>query len=159
MKSLFPPKRFIAIFMQATSLFKPIDLPKWSVSENALRQRQRPTEETRNLYWRTSWRGQSSHGFLDIGRLTWYSVRKPKNGGGCVDLGRRQTPCISCQINRPKTINQAVKKLQEDYPIYSITADNGSEFSQLSELPKVEVYYAHAYSSHEEEVTRTLMAY
>uniref|UniRef100_UPI00047F34C5 IS30 family transposase n=1 Tax=Streptococcus porci TaxID=502567 RepID=UPI00047F34C5 len=32
------------------------------------------------------------------------------------------------------------------YPIASITADNGSEFTLLSDL---EVYFAHPYSSHE----------
>ena len=37
----------------------------------------------------------------------------------------------------------------ESYPIKSITADNGSEFALLSELEGVDIYFAHAYSSHE----------
>ena len=36
-----------------------------------------------------------------------------------------------------------------DFPIKSITADNGSEFAALNELEGVQVYYAHAYSSYE----------
>ncbi|HFH9087150.1 TPA: IS30 family transposase, partial [Streptococcus agalactiae] len=34
-------------------------------------------------------------------------------------------------------------------PIASITADNGAEFSLLSDLEAVDVYFAHPYSSHE----------
>lgn len=48
-----------------------------------------------------------------------------------------------------KTINEAVQDLIKRYPIASITADNGSEFSLLSELTDIEVYFAHPYSSHE----------
>ncbi len=47
------------------------------------------------------------------------------------------------------TINSAVKKLLTQYPISSITADNGSEFSLLSDLKGINVYFAHPYSSHE----------
>ena len=78
--------------------------------------------------------------------------KKTKNEAVVLTLVERQTRfalAYKLPDKQAQTINQAVKKLQEDYPIYSITADNGSEFSQLSELPKVEVYYAHAYSSHE----------
>lgn len=78
--------------------------------------------------------------------------KKTKNEAVVLTLVERQTRfalAYKLPDKQAQTINQAVKKLQEDYPIYSITADNGSEFSQLSELLKVEVYYAHAYSSHE----------
>ena len=43
----------------------------------------------------------------------------------------------------------AVKSLLSQYPIRSITSDNGSEFSSLSDLKGVEVYFAHPYASHE----------
>lgn len=46
-------------------------------------------------------------------------------------------------------VNQAVLAYMNDYPIKSITADNGSEFSLLNELEGVDIYFAHAYSSHE----------
>uniref|UniRef100_UPI00138A3A92 IS30 family transposase n=1 Tax=Streptococcus sp. S784/96/1 TaxID=2653499 RepID=UPI00138A3A92 len=48
-----------------------------------------------------------------------------------------------------KTINEAVQGLIKRYPIASITADNGSEFSLLSELTDIEAYFAHPYSSYE----------
>lgn len=46
-------------------------------------------------------------------------------------------------------VNEAVAELIKQYPIKTITADNGSEFASLCELEGVQVYYAHAYSSHE----------
>lgn len=46
-------------------------------------------------------------------------------------------------------VNEAVTELITQYPIKTITADNGSEFASLCELEGVQVYYAHAYSSHE----------
>ena len=35
------------------------------------------------------------------------------------------------------------------YPIKSITADNGKEFSSLSKIEGLDVYFAHTYSSYE----------
>ena len=35
------------------------------------------------------------------------------------------------------------------YPIKSITADNGNEFSSLGEIEGLDVYFAHAHSSYE----------
>ncbi len=50
-----------------------------------------------------------------------------------------------------ETIKKTVQDLVERYPITSITSDNGSEFSHLSELTSVDVSFAHPYSSHERE--------
>ena len=36
------------------------------------------------------------------------------------------------------------------YPIKSITADNGNEFSSLGEIEGLDVYFAHAYSSYDQ---------
>lgn len=47
-----------------------------------------------------------------------------------------------------KWVNQALSEWLESYPIYSITSDNGREFSLLEELDP-DIYYAHAYSSYE----------
>lgn len=46
-------------------------------------------------------------------------------------------------------VNKAVKNVLYRYPICSIASDNGSEFSRLSDLKGVDVYFAHPYSSHE----------
>ena len=46
-------------------------------------------------------------------------------------------------------VNQAVLECMKLYPIESITADNGNEFSSLSKIEGLDVYFAHAYSSYE----------
>ena len=46
-------------------------------------------------------------------------------------------------------VNQAVLECMKLYPIKSITADNGNEFSSLSTIEGLDVYFAHAYSSYE----------
>ena len=48
-----------------------------------------------------------------------------------------------------QAVNSELKKLSNQFDFKSITADNGSEFSRLSEALTCEVYYAHAYSSWE----------
>lgn len=67
-------------------------------------------------------------------------------------LVERQTRfaiAVKLADKQARTINSAVKKLLTQYPISSITADNGSEFSLLSDLKGINVYFAHPYSSHE----------
>lgn len=56
---------------------------------------------------------------------------------------------VKLENKQSQTINRAVMHLIIQYPIASITADNGSEFSLLSNLEAVDVYFAHPYSSHE----------
>ncbi|MGZ7184138.1 IS30 family transposase, partial [Streptococcus pyogenes] len=56
---------------------------------------------------------------------------------------------VKLEDKQSHTINSAVKQLTSQYPIASITAANGSEFSLLSDLEAVDVYFAHPYSSHE----------
>ena len=46
-------------------------------------------------------------------------------------------------------VNQAVLECMKLYPIKTITADNGNEFSSLSKIEGLDVYFAHAYSSYE----------
>ena len=48
-------------------------------------------------------------------------------------------------------VNQAVLECMKRYPIKSITADNGNEFSSLSKIEGLDVYFAHAYSSYERD--------
>lgn len=56
---------------------------------------------------------------------------------------------LKLQEKKAEYVNEAVKELIKTHPIKSITADNGSEFALLSQLEGIEVYFAHAYSSHE----------
>ena len=60
-----------------------------------------------------------------------------------------QIDAVKLANKQAETINRAVKSLLSQYPIRSITSDNGSEFSSLSDLKGVEVYFAHPYASHE----------
>ena len=49
-----------------------------------------------------------------------------------------------------ESVNQALSMVLKDYQIYSITADNGTEFSRLADVFDLEhIYYAHPYSSWE----------
>ena len=50
---------------------------------------------------------------------------------------------------KAENVNQAVLECMKLYPIKSITADNGNEFSSLSEIEGLDVYFAHAYLSYE----------
>lgn len=50
-------------------------------------------------------------------------------------------------------VNQAVLECMKLYSIKSITADNGNEFSSLSKIEGLDVYFAHAYSSYERQWT------
>ena len=53
-------------------------------------------------------------------------------------------------------VNQAVLECMKLYPIKSITADNGNEFSSLSKVEGSDVYFAHAYSSYERGTNENL---
>lgn len=67
-------------------------------------------------------------------------------------LVERQTRfALACKLpdKQAETINEAVKELLSEHPNASITSDNGSEFSLLSDLENVDIYFAHPYSSHE----------
>ena len=47
-----------------------------------------------------------------------------------------------------ESVNQALSMVLKDYQIYSITADNGTEFSRLADVFDPEhIYYAHPYYS------------
>ncbi|HFI2669300.1 TPA: IS30 family transposase, partial [Streptococcus suis] len=49
-----------------------------------------------------------------------------------------------------EAVNQALKIVLKEFQIKSITTDNGTEFSRLSEVfPEEHIYYAHPYSSWE----------
>lgn len=49
-----------------------------------------------------------------------------------------------------EAVNQALKLVLKEFQVKSLTADNGTEFSRLSEVfPEEHIYYAHPYSSWE----------
>ena len=78
--------------------------------------------------------------------------KKTKGEAAVMTLVERQTRfaiAVKLANKQAETINRAVKSLLAHYPIRSITSDNGSEFSSLSDLKGVEVYFAHPYASHE----------
>ena len=67
-------------------------------------------------------------------------------------LTERKTRLEVIRLISDKTsqaVNSELEKLSNQFDFKSITADNGSEFSRLSEALTCEVYYAHAYSSWE----------
>lgn len=77
--------------------------------------------------------------------------QKTKNEAVLLTLVERQTRYALVRklpYKSAELVNQAVSDWTESYPIQSITSDNGTEFSLLEELTP-DVYYAHAYSSHE----------
>lgn len=81
--------------------------------------------------------------------------KKTRGEAVVMTLVERQTRfaiALKLANKQAETITKAVKSLLSQYPIGSITSDtsdNGSEFSSLSTLKNVDVYFAHSYSSHE----------
>ena len=78
--------------------------------------------------------------------------KKTRGEAVVMTLVERQTLfaiALKLANKQAETITEAVKSLLSQYPIGSITSDNGSEFSSLSTLKNVDVYFAHSYSSHE----------
>ncbi|MCD9220269.1 IS30 family transposase [Streptococcus thermophilus] len=131
---------------------KPIDLPKMvgirtrsksktKTNKKALGKSIEERPETINN------RSEFGHWEIDL-----VLGKKTKGEAVVMTLVERQTRfALACKLpnKQAETINEAVKELLSEYPISSITSDNGSEFSLLSELEHVDIYFAHPYSSHE----------
>ena len=64
-----------------------------------------------------------------------------------LNLVERQSQRNSWKRKQSMSIKQS--ECMKLYPIKSITADNGNEFSSLSKIEGLDVYFAHAYSSYE----------
>ncbi|MCI1857479.1 MAG: IS30 family transposase [Sporolactobacillus sp.] len=87
--------------------------------------------------------------------------RKSREGDVLLTLVERQTRCeIACKIDGkdPDSVSYTLRKLKRQYGQYfnrvfrSITADNGSEFSQLPAQLRgdgIQVYYTHPYAAWE----------
>lgn len=131
---------------------KPIDLPKMV----SIRKRSKvtPKATTKILGKSIEERPECINDRSEFGHWEIDLVLGKKTKGEAVilTLVERQTRfaiAVKLANKQAETINRAVKSLLSQYPIRSITSDNGSEFSSLSDLKGVEVYFAHPYASHE----------
>ncbi len=130
---------------------KPIDLPR--AMRLKPRAKQRPSTK-KHLGTSIEERPEKINARTEFGHWEIDSVLGLKTAGepSILTLVERQTRyAITVYLAEKKAeyVNEAVADLIKQYPIKSITADNGSEFASLSELEGIQVYYAHAYSSHE----------
>lgn len=131
---------------------KPIDLPKMV----SIRKRSKVTSKVAKKVLGTSIEerpesinDRSTFGHWEIDLVLG---KKTKGEAVVMTLVERQTRfALACKLpnKQAETINATVKKLLLEYPILSMTSDNGSEFSRLSDLHGVDIYFAHPYSSHE----------
>ncbi len=131
---------------------KPIDLPKMV----SIRKRSKSQTKTnkkilgKSIEERTETinnRSEFGHWEIDL-----VLGKKTKEESVVMTLVERQTRfALACKLpnKQAETINEAVQELLGEYPIASITSDNGSEFSLLADLEGVDIYFAHPYSSHE----------
>ena len=131
---------------------KPIDLPKMVSIRK--RSKSKSTVNKKALGKSIEERPKTINNRSEFGHWEIDLVLGKKNKGEAVvmTLVERQTRfALACKLpnKQAETINEAVKGLLCEYPIASITSDNGSEFSLLADLEGVDIYFAHPYSSHE----------
>lgn len=131
---------------------KPIDLPKVVSIRKRSKKVMKTNKKTlgKSIEERPEYindRSEFGHWEIDL-----VLGKKTKSEAVMLTLVERQTRYalgVKLEDKQSQTINRAVTHLISQYPIASITADNGSEFSLLSDLKAVDVYFAHPYSSHE----------
>ncbi|VGT20771.1 truncated transposase [Streptococcus pyogenes] len=131
---------------------KPIDLPKMVSIRKRSKKVMKTNKKTlgKSIEERPEYindRSEFGHWKIDL-----VLGKKTKGEAVMLTLVERQTRYalgVKLEDKQSQTINRAVTHLISHYPIASITADNGSEFSLLSDLKAVDVYFAHPYSSHE----------
>ncbi|SQH09680.1 truncated transposase [Streptococcus pyogenes] len=132
---------------------KPIDLPKMVSIRKRSKKVMKTNKKTlgKSIEERPEYindRSKFGHWEIDL-----VLGKKTKGEAVMLTLVERQTRYalgVKLEDKQSQTINRAVTHLIiSQYPIASITADNGSEFSLLSTLEAVDVYFAHPYSSHE----------
>ncbi|HES8950266.1 TPA: IS30 family transposase, partial [Streptococcus pyogenes] len=131
---------------------KPIDLPKMVSIRKRSKKVMKTNKKTlgKSIEERPEYindRSEFGHWEIDL-----VLGKKTKSEAVMLTLVERQTRYalgVKLEDKQSQTVNRAVTHLISQYPIASITADNGSEFSLLSTLEAVDVYFAHPYSSHE----------
>lgn len=130
---------------------KPIDLPR----AMRLKPRARKRSSTKKHFGRSiEERPEAINVRSEFGHWEIDSVLGLKTAGepSILTLVERKTRfaiTVYLEGKKAEYVNVAVAELIKQYPIKTITADNGSEFASLNELEGIQVYYAHAYSSHE----------
>lgn len=130
---------------------KPIDLPK---AVRIRKQKKIRPSTKKHLGVSIEERPEDINDRSTFGHWEIDSVLGLKTAGepSILTLVERQTRfalTVKLPEKKAESVNQAIIDYMESYPIKSITADNGSEFALLSELEGVDIYFAHAYSSHE----------
>lgn len=131
---------------------KPIDLPKMVSIRRRSKQSTKTNKKTlgKSIEERPeSINDRSEFGHWEIDLVLGKKTRGESVVMTLVERQTRYAVGVKLADKQAETINSAVNHLLIEYPIISITADNGSEFSLLSDLEKVEIYFAHPYSSHE----------
>ncbi|MEW4353551.1 IS30 family transposase [Streptococcus pneumoniae] len=130
---------------------KPIDLPRAVRLKPKVKKR---TSTKKHLGTSIEERPEEINNRSEFGHWEIDSVLGLKTAGEpsiltLVERKTRYAITVYLAGKKAEFVNEAVSQLLKDYPIKSITADNGAEFATLSQLEGVQVYYAHAYSSHE----------
>ena len=150
---IIPSTKTIYRYIAAGLLsIKPIDLPKMvSIRKRA---NSKPTVNKKTLGKSIEERPEAINKRSEFGHWEIDLVLGKKTKGEAVvmTLVERQTRfALACKLpnKQAETINEAIKDFLTEYPISSITSDNGAEFSLLSDLEGVDIYFAHPYSSHE----------
>ena len=79
------------------------------------------------------------------GKQIYYQTYFADSGQRIYEENRKKSTYLKLEQCSPTFF----EKLLAEHPITSITSDNGSEFSLLSDLEEVDIYFAHPYSYHE----------
>ncbi|VHM93649.1 transposase [Streptococcus pyogenes] len=143
-----PSSTPISLIVDNVSM-KPIDLPKMVSIRKRSKKVMKTNKKTlgKSIEERPEYindRYEFGHWEIDL-----VLGKKTKSEAVMLTLVERQTRYalgVKLEDKQSQTINRAVTHLISQYPIASITA---SEFSLLSDLKAVDVYFAHPYSSHE----------
>ena len=152
-EEVIPSTKTIYRYIKAGLLaIKPIDLPKMVSIRKRSKQVMKTNKKTlgKSIEERPEYinnRSEFGHWEIDL-----VLGKKTKGEAVILTLVERQTRYalgVKLDDKQSLTINRAVKQLASQYPIVSITADNGAEFSLLSDLEEVDIYFAHPYSSHD----------
>ncbi|VHF15838.1 transposase [Streptococcus pyogenes] len=145
-----PSSTPISLIVDNVSM-KPIDLPKMVSIRKRSKKVMKTNKKTlgKSIEERPEYindRSEFGHWEIDL-----VLGKKTKSEAVMLTLVERQTRYalgVKLEDKQSQTINRAVTHLISQYPIASITAFK-SEFSLLSDLKAVDVYFAHPYSSHE----------
>lgn len=144
-------KTMYTYIKQGLLSIKPIDLPRMV----RIRQRQKKRPSTTKILGQSiEQRSDSINERREVGHWEIDCVLGSKRKSepvimSLVDRFSRKALTVLLPEKKATFVNQAILDLKNHYPIQSITADNGREFSRLNELEGIDIYYAHPYASYE----------